>query len=70
MRKNRTIKWVLGGGVGMLVLLVNIPIFRKAFNLSDLNMAQWGLVFIAGFGSVLWFEVYKITRKTKARQND
>jgi len=59
-RKNKTIKWVLGGGVGMLVLLVNVPILRKAFNLTYMNAGQWLLVVIAGFGSVLWYEVYKV----------
>jgi Ca2+-transporting ATPase len=62
-RKNKTIKWVLGCGIGMLVLLVNIPIARQAFNLSDLNPRQWLLVILAGFGSVLWFEVYKIVKQ-------
>lgn len=67
-RKNRMVKWVLLGGIGMLVLLVNIPILRKAFNLSDLNMRQWVLVFIAGLGSVFWFEVYKVSRRNKERK--
>lgn len=62
-RKNKTIKWVLGGGVGMLVLLVNVPIMREAFNLAYLNVTQWILVVLAGFGSVLWFEVYKVTKQ-------
>ncbi len=59
-RKNRTIKWVLGGGIAMLLLLVNVPILREAFNLSSLTLRQWLVVFVAGFGSVFWFEFYKI----------
>lgn len=61
-RKNKTIKWILGGGIVMLVLLVNVPIARDAFNLAYLNLAQWIMVLIASFGSVLWFEIYKMTR--------
>jgi Ca2+-transporting ATPase len=64
-RKNRTIKWVLGCGIGMLALLVNVPIAREAFNLSYLNLRQWLLVLIAGFGSVLWFEVYKVAKQSR-----
>lgn len=67
-RKNKTIKWVLGGGIGMLALLVNVPIMREAFNLAYLNATQWLLVFIAGFGSVLWFEIYKVTRQSRGIQ--
>jgi Ca2+-transporting ATPase len=63
-RTNKTIKWILGGAIGMLVLLVNIPLLREAFNLSYLNARQWLLVIFAGFGSVLWFEIYKIRRKS------
>ena len=62
-RKNRTIKWVLVGGIGMLVLLVNVPIMREAFNLAYLNPTQWVLVAIGGFGSVLWYEVYKLMKQ-------
>lgn len=62
-RKNKTIKWVLGGGIGMLVLLVNVPIMRDAFNLAYLNFSQWILVLAAGFGSVLWFEIYKLAQQ-------
>lgn len=64
-RKNKTIKWVLGGGIGMLVLLVNVPIMREAFNLAYLNPSQWVLVLAAGFGSVLWFEIYKFAQQSR-----
>lgn len=64
-RRNKTIKWVLGGGVGMLFLLVNVPIMRESFNLAYLNFSEWILVLAAGFGSVLWFEIYKLVRQTR-----
>ncbi len=64
-RKNKTIKWVLGGGIGMLVLLVNVPIAREAFNLSVLNPTQWILVIFAGFGSVSWYEAYKLIGQSR-----
>jgi Ca2+-transporting ATPase len=64
-RKNKTIKWVIGGGIGMLVLLVNVPIMREAFNLAYLNFSQWILVLAAGFGSVLWFEIYKLIQQSR-----
>lgn len=67
-RKNQTIKWILGGGIGMLVLLVNIPITREAFDLAYMNLVQWIVVVVAGFGSVLWFEIYKMARQDQGRE--
>lgn len=64
-RTNRTIKWILGGAIGMLTLLINVPILREAFNFSYLDATEWLLVLFAGFGSVLWFEIYKATRKSR-----
>jgi len=64
-RTNKTIKWILGGAIGMLALLINVPLLREAFNLSYLDATDWLLVFSAGFGSVLWFEIYKVTRKSR-----
>ena len=64
-RKNKTIKWVLIGVSVMLALLVYVPLMRDAFHLSYLNPAQWVLVLLAGFGSVLWFEIYKMIRRTR-----
>ena len=61
-RTNKTIKWVLSGAIGMLALLINVPILREAFHLSSLDGPEWLLVFIAGFGSILWFEIYKVRK--------
>ena len=69
VRKNRTIKWVLCGGIGMLVLLVTVPLFREAFNLSSLTLGQWSVVFLAGFGSVAWFEIYKVVTNGRKKLN-
>lgn len=62
-RRNRTIKWVVSGAIGMLALLINLPILREAFHLSYLDGSDWLLVFIAGFGSILWFEIYKVRKR-------
>lgn len=64
-RKNKTIKWVLSGGIGLLIFLVNVPIMREAFNLAYLDLSQWIVVLVAGFGSVLWFEGYKLMQQSR-----
>ncbi|MBI3430240.1 MAG: cation-translocating P-type ATPase [Actinobacteria bacterium] len=61
-RSNETIKWVVSGAIAVLVLLINVPILREAFHLSYLDGSDWLLVLIAGFGSILWFEIYKVTK--------
>jgi Ca2+-transporting ATPase len=62
-RTNKTIKWVVLGAISMLLLLVNVPLLREAFHLSYLDGREWLVVCMAGFGSILWFELYKATRK-------
>lgn len=62
-RTNKTIKWVVLGAISMLLLLVNVPILREAFHLSRMDAHEWLVAFVAGFGSILWFEVYKATRR-------
>lgn len=64
-RTNGTIKWALIGAIGTLVLLINVPLLREAFNLSYLNATEWLVVVCAGFGSVLWFEMYKVTKNSR-----
>lgn len=66
-RKNKTVKWILGGGVGTLILLVNLPLAREAFHLSNLSLEQWILVVLAGFGSVIWIEIYKFFKQSRGK---
>ena len=59
-RRNKTVKWVVLGGVAILVALFSIPILRDAFNLSTPSFTQWVVVLIAGLASSLWSEIKKI----------
>lgn len=62
-RKNKSVKWILLAGVGILVAIFNISWLQSAFNLTALNPVQWLLVAGAGFGSVVWFEIYKLLKR-------
>jgi Ca2+-transporting ATPase len=58
-RSNPTVKWILGGAGGLLVLLLSVPALRAAFNLGPMQPLDWGVAVVAGFLGVAWFEVYK-----------
>lgn len=63
-RRNRTLKWVVGGAALFLVVLLNVPGLRGAFNLGPLAPGDWGLAVIAGAAGVVWFEIYKTVRRS------
>lgn len=58
-RKNKTVKWVLLGGISILIALFSIPILREAFNLATPTFNQWIIVLVAGLASSLWYEIRK-----------
>lgn len=62
-RRNRTLKWVVGGAALLLVVLLNVPGLRGAFNLGPLAPGDWLLAVAAGAVGVAWFEIYKTLRR-------
>lgn len=62
-RRNRTLKWVVGGAALLLVVLLNVPALRGAFNLGPLAPGDWAVVVVAGAAGVAWFEIYKAVRR-------
>ncbi|MDQ0756576.1 cation-translocating P-type ATPase [Arthrobacter sp. B3I4] len=62
-RRNRTLKWVVGGAALLLVALLNIPGLRSAFNLGPLAPGDWALAVVVGVVGVAWFEIYKTVRR-------
>jgi Ca2+-transporting ATPase len=59
-RRNRALKWILAGAGVMLVMLVNVPWLREAFNLGHLGIVDWAVALVAGCIGVAWFELYKL----------
>jgi Ca2+-transporting ATPase len=58
-RTNPSLKWILTGAIGMVVVLLTVPALRDAFNFGPLDPLDWIISVTAGFVSVTWFEVYK-----------
>jgi Ca2+-transporting ATPase len=63
-RRNRTLKWVVGGAALLLVVLLSVPGLRGAFNLGPLAAGDWVLAILAGAAGVAWFEIYKTLRRS------
>jgi Ca2+-transporting ATPase len=63
-RRNRTLKWILGAALTLLVLLLSVPWLRDAFNLGAIEVLDWLVVLIAGVAGVVWFEVFKRRSRT------
>ncbi|MEQ4518097.1 cation-translocating P-type ATPase [Pseudarthrobacter sp. B907] len=62
-RRNRTLKWVVGGAALLLVVLLSVPGLRGAFDLGPLAPGDWLLAVAAGAAGVAWFEIYKTVRR-------
>ncbi|MGE5698229.1 MAG: cation-translocating P-type ATPase [Candidatus Sericytochromatia bacterium] len=58
-RRNPTLKWILGGTVLLLVLLLTVPGLRHAFNFGAITITEWSVALGAGLFAVAWFEIYK-----------
>ncbi len=58
-RKNPTLKWILSGASGAVIVLLTIPTLRHAFHFGPLSLLDWIVAFVAGTASLAWFELYK-----------
>ncbi|MBP6389805.1 MAG: cation-translocating P-type ATPase [Flavobacteriales bacterium] len=62
--------WLLRGilllTLALLGALLYVPVFRDFFHLASPSVPQLGIAAAMGFASVLWFEVYKWMRQSKA----
>ena len=66
-RKNRSLKWIMASALLIMLFLFNNSWLQAAFNLTSLTLLEWAIAALAGFSSVLWFEVYKVV--TYGRRN-
>ncbi len=63
---NKTVKWVVGGAAFFLVLILNIPFLRDLFLFDKISLTEALICAGAGFLSILWFELYKVFKLSKA----
>ncbi|HAN19575.1 MAG: ATPase [Bacteroidetes bacterium GWC2_33_15] len=62
---NKAVKWVIGGAVIFLILILNIPFLLDLFLFEKIGIPEILICTFAGFFSILWFEFYKKMRQAK-----
>ncbi|MEI6124853.1 MAG: cation-translocating P-type ATPase [Bacteroidota bacterium] len=56
---NKAVKWVVGGAVVFLILILNIPFLLNLFQFEKIGYPEIIICTLAGFASIIWFEIYK-----------
>jgi P-type Ca2+ transporter type 2C len=55
---------VVGGTIAVLMLSIYVPFLRSLFRFSALDFVEIAICFAAGGASLLWFEAWKLFRKS------
>jgi Ca2+-transporting ATPase len=56
------VKWVLGGAVVFLTIVLNTPFFLNVFRFEKISLVEGIFCIIAGLTSIIWFECYKVIK--------
>jgi Ca2+-transporting ATPase len=62
---NKAVFWIVGGALVFLLLILNTPFLLDLFMFERLSLRELLLCIVAGFSSIIWFELYK---KIRSRQ--
>jgi P-type Ca2+ transporter type 2C len=62
---NKAVKWVVGGAVVFLLLILNIPFLLDLFQFEKISFIELLVCTLGGFLSIIWFEIYKLVRRNK-----
>jgi Ca2+-transporting ATPase len=63
-QRNVALWWTVGGALVFLSLMLYVPMLRGVFSFSFLHVQDVGIALAVAVASVLWFEVFKIFRRT------
>ena len=64
---NKSVKWVVGGAIFFLILILNVPFLLDLFQFGKITFLETIICVLLGFFSITWFEIYKeIKRKKEA----
>ena len=64
MTPNKAVKWIIGGAIIFLILILNIPFLLDLFQFEKIGYLELMVCTVAGFSSIIWFEIYKQLKKT------
>ena len=65
MTPNPTVKWVVGGAVLFLALVLNIPFLTETFLFARVDLLEISICAAAGLLSITGFEIYKLLTNRK-----
>ena len=60
---NPTVKWVAGGAILFIILILIIPFLQGLFQFSPITVWEAVLSIAAGISTIIWFELYKHFQK-------
>jgi len=63
---NVTVKWVVGGAILFLALVLNVPFLRNVFQFEKVDTLEIALCSLAGLLSIAGFELYKLVTNRSA----
>ena len=64
---NKAVKWVVGGAIFFLILILNVPFLIKLFQFEKVGFVELMLCSFAGLFSIAWFEVFKYVSAKKKK---
>ncbi len=62
---NKTVKWIVGGAIIFLTLILNIRFLLDLFRFERIGIIEALICIIAGIFSITWFELYKHFKLSK-----
>ena len=57
---NKAVKWVAGGAILFLLIVLEVPFFMDLFQFDRLHFTDILICTAAGMSTILWFELYKL----------
>ncbi|MEG0518475.1 MAG: cation-translocating P-type ATPase [Bacteroidales bacterium] len=60
---NPTVKWVAGGAILFIALILNIPFLLRLFQFSPVSILEVIISALIGMSTMIWFELYKYYKK-------
>ena len=62
---NKAVKWVVGGAIFFLILILNVPFLINLFQFEPVGYIEILVCILAGISSIVWFEIYKKLKSQK-----
>jgi Ca2+-transporting ATPase len=60
---NKAVPWIIGGAIIFMVIILNVPFLINLFQFEKTGVIELIVCTIAGFSSIIWFEIYKKVKK-------